>query len=58
MKIIILGAGQVGTAVARNLADENNDVTIVDTNADVLQEMQSRLDLRAVVGPASHPDIL
>lgn len=58
MKIIILGAGQVGTAVARNLADESNDVTIVDTNADVLREMQSRLDLRTVVGAASHPEIL
>ncbi len=58
MKIIILGAGQVGTAVARNLADEDNDVTIVDTNADVLREMQSRLDLRTVHGEASHPEIL
>lgn len=58
MQIIILGAGQVGTAVARNLADENNDVTIVDTNSEVLREMQSRLDLRTVVGPASHPETL
>jgi len=58
VKIIILGAGQVGTAVARNLADEGNDVTVIDTNATVLAEMQSRLDLRAVVGVASHPAVL
>lgn len=53
-----MGAGQVGTAVARNLADEGNDVTVIDTNASVLAEMQSRLDLRAVVGVASHPAVL
>ncbi len=58
MKIIILGAGQVGTAVAKNLADEGNEVTVIDTNASVLSEMQARLDLRAVVGVASHPAVL
>ncbi|MEM7294200.1 MAG: Trk system potassium transporter TrkA, partial [Pseudomonadota bacterium] len=58
MKIIVLGAGQVGSTVAQNLASENNDVTVVDTNVDVLQELQDRLDLRTVFGVASHPDVL
>lgn len=58
MKIIILGAGQVGSSVAHNLARESNDITIVDTNPDVLRELQDRLDLRTVVGHASYPEVL
>lgn len=57
-KVIVLGAGQVGRAVARNLADEGNDVTVVDTDEAMLGEMQSLLDLRTVVGSASHPAVL
>ncbi len=58
MKIIILGAGQVGASVASNLASEANDITVIDDNAGVLQDLQDRLDIRTVVGHASHPDVL
>ena len=58
MKIIILGAGQVGSSVADNLVSEANDITVVDINAQLLSEMQDRLDLRTVQGHASHPDVL
>ncbi len=58
MKIIILGAGQVGSSVAYNLASEANDITVVDTDARVLQDLQDRLDLRTVVGRASYPEVL
>ncbi|MEL6710110.1 MAG: Trk system potassium transporter TrkA [Pseudomonadota bacterium] len=58
MKIIILGAGQVGTTVARNLASEANDITVVDHNNNLLRELQDRLDIRTVQGQASHPHIL
>ena len=58
MKIIILGAGQVGSSLAENLVSEDNDITIVDTNAAQLRALQDRLDLRTVVGLASHPDVL
>ena len=58
MKIIILGAGQVGSSVATNLASEANDITVVDENAAVLQDLQDRLDIRTVIGLASHPDTL
>jgi len=58
MKIIILGAGQVGTTVAQNLASEANDITVVDHDGPVLREMQDRLDIRTVQGQASHPNIL
>jgi trk system potassium uptake protein TrkA len=58
MKIIILGAGQVGVSVAENLAREANDVTVVDSNAEFLQELQARLDIRTVEGRASYPAVL
>ena len=58
MKIIILGAGEVGWGLTRNLTSEASDITVVDTNGDRLRELQDRLDIRTVRGPASHPDIL
>ena len=58
MKIIVLGAGQVGTSVAENLVTENNDITVVDIDANRLQELQDRLDIRTVVGHAAYPDVL
>ncbi len=58
MKIIVLGAGQVGSTVAQSLASEDNEVTIVDTAASVLSDLQNRMDLRAVLGHGSYPDVL
>lgn len=58
MKILILGAGQVGSTVAESLVSEANDITIVDADASKLQQLQDRLDLRTVVGNAAHPSTL
>ena len=58
MKIIIIGAGQVGTSVARNLVNEANDITIVDTNQKALQILGERYDLRTVLGSGSFPSVL
>ena len=58
MKIVILGAGQVGGSVAHILAGEANDVTVVDVSAERLQALQDRLDLRTVCGHASYPGVL
>jgi len=58
VKIILLGAGQVGTSVAENLVSESNDITLVDTDADQLQAMRDRLDLRTVCGNAASPSVL
>jgi len=58
MKIIILGAGQVGGTLAQSLAGEDNDITVVDTNPKKLRKLQDQLDLRTLVGYASHPNIL
>ncbi|HEX9877624.1 MAG TPA: Trk system potassium transporter TrkA [Gammaproteobacteria bacterium] len=59
MKILILGAGQVGTTAAYSLArEEANEVTIVDRDPEVLRELQDRLDVRTVVGHAAYPEVL
>ncbi len=58
MKIVILGAGQVGGTVAATLATEANDITVVDTSAQVLQGLQDRLDLRTVTGNGTYPEVL
>src|ERR1700723_229416 len=59
MKILILGAGQVGRTAAYHLSREPaNEVTVVDTNEDILRDLQDRLDVRAVAGHASYPAVL
>ncbi|SUB23234.1 Trk system potassium transporter TrkA [Avibacterium avium] len=58
MKIIILGAGQVGTTLAANLVSEDNDITLVDNQADRLLALQDKHDLRVVNGVASSPKVL
>ncbi len=58
MRIIILGAGQVGASVAESLASENNDITVVDSDQDRLAYLQDRLDLRTVAGNAAYPSVL
>lgn len=58
MKIIILGAGQVGGTLAEHLADEQNEITVVDSEASTLRALQERLDIRTVLGDAAHPSTL
>ncbi|QTN35758.1 Trk system potassium transporter TrkA [Cognatishimia activa] len=58
MKVIICGAGQVGWQIARHLANERNDVTVVDNNADLVRRATDALDVQGVAGFASYPDIL
>jgi trk system potassium uptake protein TrkA len=58
MKILILGASQVGVSIAEVLVGEENDVTVVDVDSDILQALQNRLDIRTVIGSAAHPSVL
>jgi len=59
MKILIVGAGQVGRTVAYQLSREPaNDVAIVDINEEVLRDLQARLDARVVAGNGSYPTVL
>lgn len=55
MKIIILGAGQVGGTLAEHLASEANDITVVDTDGDRLRELGDRLDIRTIQAAARFP---
>jgi len=59
MKILVLGAGQVGRTAAQALSrEEANEVTVVDVNEEVLRELQDRFDVRTVVGNAALPTVL
>jgi len=58
VKILILGAGQVGSTVAESLVNEANDITVVDTDAEKLHQLQDRFDLRTLTGNAGHPSVL
>jgi len=58
MKIIIVGAGQVGGTLAEHLASEKNDITLIDKDTDRLRELQDRLDIGTVAGHGSHPGVL
>lgn len=58
MKIIILGAGQVGAAVAENLSNEKNDITVIDLNSALLRELSDRFDIGTVTGHGSYPSVL
>ena len=58
MKIIIIGAGRVGESVADSLVSEHNDITVIDTSAARLRDLESRFDLRGVVGSGIDPAVL
>lgn len=58
MKIIILGAGRIGESVAAALVSEHNDITVIDSDAQRLRELEERLELRGVVGSGIEPAVL
>ena len=58
MKVIICGAGQVGWQIARHLSGERNDVTIVDSNPELVRRATETLDVQGFAGFASYPDVL
>jgi len=58
MKVLICGAGQVGFGIAERLAAEDNDVTVIDNSAELIQRISDMLDVQGVVGHGSHPEVL
>lgn len=58
MRVIVCGAGVVGTGIARQLAAEENDVTVIDNDPQMIQKINDTLDVKALVGFASHPAVL
>ena len=58
MKIIIIGAGEVGFHIARHLANENKEVVVIDVNQDALDSVASQMDVQVVCGSGSSPVVL
>ena len=58
MKVIICGAGKVGTSIAKHLVSQNNDVTVIDQSLNLINEMREKVDLNTINGSASNPSIL
>ena len=58
MKIIICGAGKVGTSIARHLVDQGSDVTVVDSSNKLIDDLREKVDLKTVIGSASNPSVL
>lgn len=58
MRIIILGAGQIGETLARNLVNESNDIVLIDKNADILDDLRSHIDIQTIAGHAASPGLL
>jgi trk system potassium uptake protein TrkA len=58
MKVVVCGAGQVGFNISRYLASAGNDVTVIDQRDELTQKIAESLDLQAVTGFASHPEVL
>ena len=58
MKIIILGAGQVGSSLLASLAGEKNDIVMIDLRSDLLEKLQGRFDISTIQGNAAHPPVL
>lgn len=58
MRVIVCGAGRVGFGIARRLARENNDVTVVDQSKDLIRSVSEALEVRGVVGNGAYPEVL
>ena len=58
MRVIICGAGQVGSGIAERLAAEKNDVSVIDTSPQLIHAIRDSLDVRGFVGHGSHPEVL
>ena len=57
-KIAVLGAGQVGSSLAKILTDDGNDITLIDTNLSVIEDLQEDNDIKTIHGNASSPSVL
>ncbi len=58
MRVIVCGAGQVGSSIAHQLAREANDVTVIDNDPEIAQKLSESAEVRCLVGGASLPDVL
>ena len=58
MRVIVCGAGKVGTSIAEQLVNQNNDVTVIDQSEDLISKISEEVDLNTIVGSASYPSVL
>ncbi len=58
MKIIICGAGKVGTSIAKHLVDQGSDVTVIDSSHKLIDDLREKVDLKTIIGSASNPSVL
>ena len=58
MNIIICGAGRVGFTIAKQLTEQNHSITVIDQSSDDIQKINESLDVKAIVGKATSPEIL
>src|ERR671913_633103 len=58
MRVIVCGAGQVGSSIARHLAIEGLNVTVVDISPEQARRADESYDVRGMIGHASHPEVL
>jgi len=58
MKIIIIGAGEVGFYIAQRLSEENQDVVIIEKDPIKIREVQNVIDVQAVLGSGTNPSAL
>ena len=58
MKVIICGAGKVGSNIAKHLVSQKNDVTVIDQSFELINDLREKLDLKTIIGSASNPSVL
>ena len=58
MKVMVCGAGQVGCNIAKQLAHQRNDVTVIDRSPELIRKISESMDVQALEGYASDPDVL
>ena len=58
MRVVICGAGKVGTSIAKHLVEQKNDVTVVDQSHELIDDLKDKVDLKTIIGSASNPSVL
>lgn len=58
LKIVIVGAGEVGFHIAQRLSEEQKQVVVIDQNPDKLRRIEDNMDVQTVLGSGSIPSVL
>ncbi len=58
MRIVIVGAGEIGTHLAFKLVESDHSIVIIESDKKVAEELEARLDARVIVGDGTSPEML